>query len=446
MRKFGLVVLLLMATFGLSASPNTAAAAAPPPLVSDVSTCPAVKLTAPADGAVLDRDYKVRFTWSAEPKGTKTRDWVSIKLDVKKGGKFSVNGGKHAAADRGAYRTFGRGDAGIYTWFVLFKDAKGRVICMSPARTYVVVEAASTAMSYFTSGGAPTVTVALVKGRYVVRLQGSSYAGAFNREVASDNYNDKNDATGQYDWQAQGFTGLDVYGNDNDNTIVGSALGDNLYGLGGNDTIKGKDGDDYIEGGDESCAAGFFRKCGAGDTIEGGKGDDTIKGGNEECGAAVFATCDAGDNIDGGQGKDTIIGGNEKCGVAVFAGCNAGDTINGGNDDDTISGGNEECGAVALAGCNAGDTINGNGGKDTITGGDEQCVGVGGVCHAGDQISGGAGDDTINAGKGADNIHGDGGDDKIDTGGADGDKDTGGGDGGNDTVAPGGTGGDTVTP
>mgnify|MGYP001597847698 CR=1 FL=1 len=110
MRKFGLVVLLLMATFGLSASPNTAAAAAPAPLVSDVSTCPAVKLTAPADGAVLDRDYKVRFTWSAEPKGTKTRDWVSIKLDVKNGAKFSVSGGTHAAADRGAQA----GAAGAY--------------------------------------------------------------------------------------------------------------------------------------------------------------------------------------------------------------------------------------------------------------------------------------------------------------------------------------------
>ncbi|MEO8756521.1 MAG: hypothetical protein ABI398_02045 [Devosia sp.] len=131
MRKFGLVVSLLMASFGLSAMPNTVAAAAPAPLTSDVSICPGVKLTAPADGAVLDRDYKARFTWTAEPKGTRTRDWVSIQLDVKKGGKFSVSGGTHAAADRGIYRTFGRGRPGVYTWFVLFKDAKGKIICMS---------------------------------------------------------------------------------------------------------------------------------------------------------------------------------------------------------------------------------------------------------------------------------------------------------------------------
>ncbi|HQS39346.1 calcium-binding protein [Polaromonas sp.] len=78
-----------------------------------------------------------------------------------------------------------------------------------------------------------------------------------------------------------------IFDNDEGNIIQGydNALGDHIYGGGGDDTIDGKDGADYLEGG-------------AGDDILiGGEGDDTLVGG---------AGFDAY-RITTGQGFDTLI-------------------------------------------------------------------------------------------------------------------------------------------
>jgi Ca2+-binding RTX toxin-like protein len=349
MRKLGLVVAFVLGLIGLGATPSLAQSAA------DVPVCAGVQLLSPADGAVLDPDYRVRFTWSAEPKGTASRDWVSIRLGATKDGNFSIAEGTHAKAEKGQYKAFARGRPGIYTWFVIFKDAKGHVICMSKSRTYVVGDNSSNE-SLMAQASNPTVTVTVSKGKYIVHLMGNpagrftpatdnttGYAGGVaNWEKPGNTYVDSVDATGAHDWQALGYDSLEIWGNGDGNVIVGSNKGDTIYGLAGNDVIAGLGGDDTINGGDESCSA----FCTAGDAISGGDGNDTINGGNETC--AGF--CSAGDAISGDDGSDTINGGDETC----VGFCNAGDALTG-NFPFNIEDGDK-------------DVVNGQGGNDTAVG------------------------------------------------------------------------------
>ncbi|MES2243538.1 MAG: hypothetical protein V4639_11735 [Pseudomonadota bacterium] len=62
-----------------------------------------------------------------------------------------------------------------------------------------------------------------------------------------------------------------IFGNDQANTIQGydNALGDHIYGGGGDDTLDGKGGDDYLEGNTGD------------DILMGGEGDDTLVGGKD---------------------------------------------------------------------------------------------------------------------------------------------------------------------
>ena len=395
MRKLGFFVLLVMAAIGLLVTPTLAQA---------VAVCANVHLTAPADGAALDPDYETHFRWDAEPRGTASRDWVSVRIDSTNKGKVSVTDGVHAKADKGNYRAYARGADGVYIWFVVFKDAKGHVICMSEQRTYIV--GAYSAEGTINNSSVVAAAKASL-GRYVVHLMGykftdntTGYAGGTaNWEKAGDTYDDATDAVGAHDWKALGYDGVDFWGNGDTNIIVGSDKDDKIYGLGGSDVLSGGKGNDTINGGDESC----FALCAVGDLISGGDGDDTINGGNESC----TALCSAGDTISGGDGNDTINGGDESCGAF----CSAGDDIHGDNGNDTINGGKGD------------DTLNGDAGNDTINGGD--------------------GNDNVRGGSGADTLHGNAGNDTVNTGGNDGAHDTGSGDAGNDNIQNGP--GDSVT-
>jgi Ca2+-binding RTX toxin-like protein len=360
MRKFGLIIAFVLGLMGLATAPSLAQSAA------DVPVCAGVSLTSPADGAVLQDDYRVKFTWSAEPKGTASREWVSIRLGGDKNGNFSIAGGTHAKADKGAYKAFARGRPGIYTWFVLFKDARGHIICMSKTRKYIIGDQEFASLSGGTEAGV-TVTYSKTLKRYVVVLNGrrggspSPYVGPADLIVASNDY----DGSGA---PPAGYDGLEIHGNNKDNKIKGSSGSDLIFGYAGNDDIRGNAGDDTINGGDESCGA----FCAAGDEISGGDGNDTINGGNESCGAL----CTAGDRISGGNGDDTINGGDESCGAL----CGAGDRITGDDGSDTINGGNETCTALCTAGDLATgnfpgnaedgdkDVVNGQGGSDAVSG------------------------------------------------------------------------------
>lgn len=389
MRALGAVLLLLVTSFFAMTVPTMAQ--------SSLRACSNVSLTGPADGAVLDDGYRTNFTWSAEPRGTASREWVSVRVDGD--GNVSFDDAQHKKADPRLYKGFARGRPGIYAWAVIFYDAKGNPLCISPPRTYIIPGAGVASLSSDGSASGELAAAKAALGRYVVKLAGSSYAGSFNREVNADNYDDLVDGTGAFDWKAQGYTGLDLHGNDKANVLKGSNLGDNIWGYGGNDLIQGRGGNDTIRGGNEQCKAeGLVKGCTAGDAIDGGDGDDTIYGGDESCSAkGILVGCTAGDAISGGAGNDTIYGGDETCKASGLAGCTAGDAISGGSGKDTINGqgGNDAISGGAdddvINGGDGNDVLDGDGGNDTINGG-----------NGNDGMNGGAGSDTLNGEAGFD--------------------------------------------
>ncbi|MEI6643567.1 MAG: hypothetical protein WCL10_16150 [Novosphingobium sp.] len=163
---------------------------------------------------------------------------------------------------------------------------------------------------------------------------------------------------------AEGRTGAHTgYGNELDNTIIGSAVRDNLYGFAGNDHLYGGGGNDWLEG---------------------GQGDDLLDGGT---GADGVATAD---RMSGGMGDDSYVVDN--AGDKVIEYSNRGDdtvyasidyklarnvenlVLTGGEDlsgtgnklDNTLVG---NLGANSLAGGSGDDTLDGGLGLDTLTGG-----------------------------------------------------------------------------
>ena len=86
---------------------------------------------------------------------------------------------------------------------------------------------------------------------------------------------------------------IEIYGNDNDNTITGSSKNDTIYGGSGRDVLNGNSGNDELYGDDDN------------DKLDGGAGDDTLTGGV----GADTLTGGAGKDIfyyDSGDGKDVI--------------------------------------------------------------------------------------------------------------------------------------------
>ena len=82
-----------------------------------------------------------------------------------------------------------------------------------------------------------------------------------------------------------------IYGTNNNDTINGTSVGDQITGLYGNDIIKGLGGNDSIDGGRDN------------DTIFGGDGDDTIDGGGDD--DTIYVE-QGNDNINGGSDNDKI--------------------------------------------------------------------------------------------------------------------------------------------
>jgi Ca2+-binding RTX toxin-like protein len=108
----------------------------------------------------------------------------------------------------------------------------------------------------------------------------------------------------QFVFGGQGFDTItdveNVAGGQFNDTLDGNALGNQLFGFGGDDTLRGRDGDDFILG---------------------GAGNDLIGGGNGE--DALFGEA-GNDRLFGGNGNDTLTGGGD------------GDLMFGGNGADTF--------------------------------------------------------------------------------------------------------------
>ncbi len=202
--------------------------------------------------------------------------------------------------------------------------------------------------------------------------------------------------------------GIEITGTENEDSILGSAVGDTIWAGTGNDYVDGGAGNDeiWVQAGDNSVWGGAGDDIihgGAGvDDLWGSLGNDTITG---DAGDDKLVGNEGNDNLSGGSGNDRIWGYEDD------------DFLSGGLDHDTLYGGD---GADTLSGDDGDDVLYGEAGDDIIHGGTGNDYATGGLGH--DVLYGGAGNDslwgredndTIYGGAGADYLVGEAGDDKI---------------------------------
>jgi ribosomal protein S27E len=226
--RLGLAMAALAAVLLPSVSP---AASAP--------VCSGIALLSPASGQHFIGTRPIHFSWSGEPAGTASRDLHLAALDGSEvvtplDGRFSDTVKVKMAGDLG--------------WAVVFKDAKGRVLCNSPAG---LIAAGSGGGKAAISGGAslstavagaaplpPRLVVGFTNnGRLVIVLQNTPYTGQYSKLVPSDNYDGTNE-------DLMGAVGIELYANNADNIIMGSPGNDIIRLYAGTDSIDGGGGDD----------------------------------------------------------------------------------------------------------------------------------------------------------------------------------------------------------
>jgi Ca2+-binding RTX toxin-like protein len=175
-------------------------------------------------------------------------------------------------------------------------------------------------------------------------------------------------------------------------TLVGGALGDEIWGYGGNDVLTGNGGNDYLDG------------MGGNDTMRGGLGHDdyavtqaldvveesadqgvdlvvtTVDGYQLPANVEDLALLDGGGAIDGsGNGLANYVEGNLS--ANRLDGISGQDTLSGLEGDDTLAGGK------------GADSLVGGGGADVLLGGDDN-----------DQLVWDSADTSVNGGGGIDTL------------------------------------------
>ena len=191
------------------------------------------------------------------------------------------------------------------------------------------------------------------------------------------------------------FIGTYYYGDDDDETVVGTSQAEFIYGRGGSDSLDGGGGSDRIEGGTGT------------DTIHGGDGTDTIYGGDGPSARAA-----EGDRLYGDAGDDVIRT------VAARTGP-AGGVVDGGADSDTaeiyvpLS---PTTDTVAFTLTAAGSSFRIGGVDALLVKNVERLIFDGADVTAATTVTGGALDDALYGGSGDDVLTGGGGDDTLDGG------------------------------
>jgi len=221
----------------------------------------------------------------------------------------------------------------------------------------------------------------------------------------------------------------DVYGDNNNNNLLGTSGDDDIHAYGGNDFIRAGFGNDRIDGGDGFDRIGYFNGATSGITVDlrittpqniGEQGVETITN-VEAVSGTVFAdtiTGDANNNwlwgsISGGgsTNNDTLDGQGGDDLLEVGAGNHS---LTGGSGVDTVQyseNGNPEVGItidLTLQGAaqatgagnwtlNGIENLSGGDGNDNFNGNGQDNV-----------LAGGAGSDTLNGGGGNDTLYGDG--------------------------------------
>jgi Ca2+-binding RTX toxin-like protein len=153
-----------------------------------------------------------------------------------------------------------------------------------------------------------------------------------------------------------------IIGDDGDNILTGSSIGEEIRGLDGNDALSGLGGEDLLDGGDSD------------DTLDGGTGIDTATYASAGLGVAVSLAI-TGAQETGGAGNDTLVGIENLTGSAH---------------DDKLFG---NAAANVLSGLAGNDRFDAAGGADTLLGGDGDDILIGGA--GGDVLDGGEGFDLV---------------------------------------------------
>ncbi|HEX8573846.1 MAG TPA: cadherin domain-containing protein [Allosphingosinicella sp.] len=226
-----------------------------------------------------------------------------------------------------------------------------------------------------------------------------------------------------------------VGGNSGD-TLLGSALANQLEGGLGDDSLSGRGGNDIVYGGSGNDS--LYGDDGA-DILDGGIGDDSFEGGLGVDqllggdGADLFRLNGDGDTADGGLGIDTASFAAMTTALNIDLmtapnGLSNVENLVGGSANDLLSG---SALANRLEGGLGEDTLSGRAGNDALVGGDgsDNLYGEDGV----DSLDGGIGDDYLVGGAGADQLTGGAGHDNFALT-ADGEDTVDGGDG-NDTAS-----------
>jgi Ca2+-binding RTX toxin-like protein len=174
-----------------------------------------------------------------------------------------------------------------------------------------------------------------------------------------------------------------LQGGPNNDTLTGSTLDNQIFGMDGSDTVMGIGGDDTL--------LGDFQ-------FQGGTGDDTLNGGNGD------------DTLGGGGGADHMIGSNDFDFVdySNFAGSNSltitannvaddGAAGEGDNVDPNVEGIIGGSGGDNITGSSGPNTLRGQGGTDTLNGagGDDILQGDRCCSFFADVFIGGTGNDTV---------------------------------------------------
>jgi len=173
----------------------------------------------------------------------------------------------------------------------------------------------------------------------------------------------------------------DLFGDDDNDVIMGQYGDDDVYGGDGNDDLTGNEGDDFVLGDD-----GTINNRATGDvtvTEDDGDGADTIRG------------SDGSDHLYGGGDADTMFGDDDD---DYMFGNSGDDIMRGGRDSDEMSG-NEDS-----------DEMFGDSGNDTMWGDDNDPATIG---DAADVMRGGIGDDYMFGNAAGDDMRGDSGNDRM---------------------------------
>ena len=255
---------------------------------SDIPTCSGIALVSPSQGAHFIGSRPIHFSWSGEPVGTESRDLHLA----------GINGSETVIPLDGRFSdTVKVRMTGDVAWVVVFKDADGNPICVSPAGLISSGPGggkvgAGTASLSSPGSAAPGVSIFMRDGRLVIVLQNSPYTGQYTKLIASDHYDGSTE-------NLKGAKGLEIHGNNIANTVTGSPGHDLVYLYGGDDTAEGGAGNDILVGGADNDDLRDISPPNVGDTdsLYGGPGSDTLQ----------MNDLDTLDAAYGGPGEDIFV-------------------------------------------------------------------------------------------------------------------------------------------